>query len=100
MNVMHLYLITYDVNVTSDTGALRLRRVAKACESRGRRVQQSVFECHLTTTHLEELRQKLVSIIDLKLDSLRIYALRGDRDDAMEVYGLDQGLHYMDPLVF
>ena len=41
-------LITYDVNITYESGAKRLRNVAKACVDYGKRVQNSVFECVLT----------------------------------------------------
>lgn len=34
-------LITYDVNITSPTGAKRLRKVAKLCQNYGKRVQNS-----------------------------------------------------------
>ena len=40
-----LVLITYDVQTSSEGGARRLRRVAKACQNYGQRVQNSVFEC-------------------------------------------------------
>jgi CRISPR-associated protein Cas2 len=39
-----LVLVTYDVSLTQPTGAGRLRRVAKACQDYGQRVQFSVFE--------------------------------------------------------
>jgi hypothetical protein len=42
-----LVLITYDVSTTDETGARRLRRVARACADYGIRVQKSVFECQL-----------------------------------------------------
>ena len=42
-----MVLITYDVNVTSESGKRRLRRVAKQCVNHGQRVQNSVFECLL-----------------------------------------------------
>ena len=43
-----MVLITYDVDTISETGAKRLRKVAKVCQDYGHRVQNSVFECRLT----------------------------------------------------
>ena len=37
-------LVSYDVDTTTPEGQRRLRRVAKACEGIGHRVQKSVFE--------------------------------------------------------
>ena len=42
-----LMLVSYDVNTTTVEGRRRLRRIAKACEDWGIRVQNSVFECTL-----------------------------------------------------
>ena len=42
-----MVLITYDVETSTEGGARRLRRVAKACMDYGMRVQNSVFECVL-----------------------------------------------------
>ena len=68
-------LITYDVATSTPEGAKRLRRVAKACENRGQRVQNSVFECELDPAQFEFLKQKLISLIDHRHDSLRFYHL-------------------------
>ncbi len=40
-------IIAYDVQVTSEGGAKRLRRIAKECVNYGQRVQNSVFEVNL-----------------------------------------------------
>ena len=40
-----LVLVTYDVSTVEKPGVRRLRRVARACEDYGTRVQKSVFEC-------------------------------------------------------
>ena len=68
-------LITYDVNTSSPTGQTRLRQVAKCCLDYGQRVQNSVFECLVDGSDLVKLKAKLLSIIDPKLDSIRIYQL-------------------------
>ena len=38
-----LVLVCYDVNTETKAGRRRLRRVARACEGIGQRVQKSVF---------------------------------------------------------
>lgn len=92
-------LITYDVATTSAVGQKRLRRVAKACEGYGQRVQYSVFECTLSDLQFEQLRTRLNGIIDVGEDSLRIYRLMQPREQFVEVLGrpLIHDLH--DPLV-
>jgi len=70
-----LVLVTYDVNLTDADGHRRLRRVAKACENRGQRVQMSVFECLLDPAQWVELKTRLEKEIDPARDSLRYYFL-------------------------
>ncbi len=70
-----MVLITYDVNTMNAKGRRRLRHVAKACESYGQRVQNSVFECLLEPAQLAALRKRLVDEIDEEVDSLRFYFL-------------------------
>lgn len=70
-----LVLITYDVNVTSDGGQRRLRRIAKTCLDYGMRVQNSVFECEVTPAQFVTLKNELLEIFDPKSDSLRFYML-------------------------
>ena len=45
-----LMLVSYDVNTVNAAGRRRLRRIAKACEDWGVRVQNSVFECYVDWT--------------------------------------------------
>lgn len=92
-------VVAYDVNTETDEGKKRLRRVAKACESFGQRVQNSVFECSLSDTNLARLRIRLLQIIDTEEDSLRIYYLHGNREDVVEVYGRDLYRDPQDPLI-
>ena len=68
-----MVLITYDVCTISAAGRKRLRRVAKTCESRGQRVQNSVFECVVDPAQWTALRTKLEKEIDATQDSLRYY---------------------------
>ena len=92
-------LVVYDVATATQAGPKRLRRVAKACEGYGQRVQDSVFECTLTDTQLEQLRSRLKSIIEVEQDSLRIYRLMQPRNQYVEEMGraLEHDLH--DPIV-
>jgi CRISPR-associated protein Cas2 len=73
-----MILITYDINTVTPAGAKRLRKVAKACQNYGQRVQNSVFECLLDPAQLTQLRHRLTELIDVEKDSLRFYNL-GDR---------------------
>lgn len=70
-----MVLITYDVNTESEGGKKRLRKVAKACQNYGQRVQNSVFECLIDTAQLKNLQDTLEKIIDKEKDSLRYYFL-------------------------
>ena len=73
-----LVLITYDVNTETAAGRKRLRQFARQCVNYGQRVQNSVFECLVDPAQCRLLQEKLVSIMDKELDSLRFYYL-GDR---------------------
>ncbi len=70
-----MVLVTYDVNTETKEGRARLRKVAKVCENRGQRVQNSVFECLVDPGMWEVLRHELIAIIDPDVDSLRFYFL-------------------------
>jgi len=69
-------LVVYDVSTVTGAGQARLRRVAQACQAHGQRVQKSVFECVLAPEQVELLKHELLSIIDERVDSIRIYRLR------------------------
>lgn len=70
-----LMLISYDVSTANLAGQRRLRRVAKACQDYGTRVQFSVFECHIDAAQWVTLRARLEKLIDPETDSLRFYNL-------------------------
>ena len=70
-------LVTYDVDTTTPQGARRLRRVAKACEGHGFRVQKSVFEIVCDPARRLQLEARLRELIDPSRDSIRIYQLEG-----------------------
>ncbi len=94
-----LVLITYDVSTQTPEGRRRLQRVAKYCESRGIRVQNSVFECVLDAAQLAEARFALEKLIDPGRDSLRFYTL-GERTKRNVVHiGVKPGVDMEDTLL-
>ncbi|WP_419623109.1 CRISPR-associated endonuclease Cas2, partial [Thiolapillus sp.] len=66
-----LILVTYDVSTQTAEGRRRLRRVAKACQNYGQRVQKSVFECRVDVATYERLEEALLNEIDEEEDNLR-----------------------------
>lgn len=70
-----LVIICYDVNTETAAGKKRLRKVAKACENYGQRVQNSVFECLIDNAKMQYLKNDLTNLIDPDSDSLRFYYL-------------------------
>ena len=94
-----LVLVTYDVNTTSDGGAKRLRRVAKACKDYGQRVQYSVFEIEVDPAQWTLLKARLESIIDLKTDSLRCYNLGANWTRRVEHIGAKPAQDLNGPLI-
>ncbi|MBI5526214.1 MAG: CRISPR-associated endonuclease Cas2 [Deltaproteobacteria bacterium] len=94
-----LVLVTYDVNTETPKGRKRLRRVAKACENRGQRVQKSVFECLVDPAQWTELKNRLVSEIDEAQDSLRFYYLGSNWKPHVEHVGANPGYDPEGPLI-
>jgi CRISPR-associated protein Cas2 len=70
-----MVLVAYDVETESKGGQRRLRRVARACQDFGQRVQFSIFECNIDPAQWVNLRSRLVQEIDPAKDSLRFYFL-------------------------
>lgn len=70
-----LVLITYDVAISQENGARRLRKVARICQNYGQRVQNSVFECVVDSLQLQQLKTQIAAVIDLQHDSIRYYNL-------------------------
>jgi CRISPR-associated protein Cas2 len=93
-------LVTYDVSTESKEGRRRLRRIAKACESYGQRVQFSVFECSMPDALWVELRGKLLSLFDADEDSLRFYFLGKDDLGRAEHHGIKPSVDFDEPLIF
>jgi CRISPR-associated protein Cas2 len=94
-----LVIVCYDVNTESAEGRRRLRRVAKACEGRGQRVQKSVFECQLDLAAMEALERRLLSIIDPTTDSLRLYRMADTRGCEVREHGCFRAQDFDGPLV-
>ncbi len=94
-----LVLVTYDVNTETAEGRKRLRRVAKACENYGQRVQFSVFECLLDPAQWSMLRARLIDEIDEELDSLRFYFLGSNWKQRMEHVGAKPAYDPEGPLI-
>lgn len=70
-----MILVTYDVSFKTDNGTKRLRRIAKLCLNYGQRVQYSVFEIEVDMAQWTKLKNDLIDVIDVDLDSLRFYYL-------------------------
>jgi CRISPR-associated protein Cas2 len=94
-----MVLITYDVNTETAEGRRRLRNIAKFCENRGQRVQDSVFECLIDQAQWVQLRKKLVDEIDPSVDSLRFYFLGNGWKNRVEHVGAKVAYDPEGPLI-
>jgi CRISPR-associated protein Cas2 len=94
-----LVLVTYDVSLVRPGGARRLRRVAKACQDYGQRVQFSVFEIEVDPGQWTALRAKLESLIDPAQDSLRYYYLGANWRRRVEHVGAKAAADLGGPLI-
>lgn len=94
-----LVLVSYDVEVTSPGGTRRLRRVARACQDYGQRVQFSVFEIEVTPDQWVLVRARLLAEIDATRDSLRFYFLRHEGRRRIEHVGAKPALDFDAPLI-
>ena len=92
------YLISYDVNTTTPAGQKRLRRVAKACEDHGIRVQNSVFACVMDYSRLLMFRERLRAILAAENDSIRIYPLGKDSNRIIHM-GTQKAFDVTAPLI-
>ncbi len=92
-------VVSYDVSTTTKEGRRRLRRIAKACENYGQRVQNSVFECVVDPEHWTRLRLHLLTLIEEEEDSLRFYFLGKNWHNRVEHIGTKGVLDLEEPLV-
>ena len=65
-----LYVIAYDIHDDK-----RRYRVVKILEGVGDRVQYSVFEAFLSESQLKRIQDRLQSVIDPFIDSVRFYSM-------------------------
>ena len=94
-----LVIVCYDVSTETREGRRRLRRVARACEAIGQRVQKSVFECRVDQLQLETLERSLLDIIDPAQDCLRFYRLTEPVDVHVKEFGNFRAVDFDAPLV-
>lgn len=92
-------LISYDVAITEEGGHRRLRRVAKACQDYGQRVQFSVFECIVDPAQWAVLKNRLIEEIDQTVDSLRFYYLGSNWKHRVEHVGAKKTIDQEGPLI-
>ncbi len=94
-----LVIVCYDVSTETREGRRRLRRVARACEGIGQRVQKSVFECRVDQMQIEDLEHRLLDIIDATQDCLRFYRLTEPVDLHVKEFGNFRAVDFNAPLV-
>lgn len=82
-----MIVVSYDVRTSSAAGQKRLRKIAKACKNFGRRVQFSVFECHLDPAEWAMLKLRLLGMFNAEEDSLRFYYLGSNWRGSVEHHG-------------
>ncbi len=82
-----MVLVSYDVSTKTPSGVRRLRKIAEACLDYGLRVQHSVFECNVEPAHWEILKDRLLSMYDVKEDNLRFYFLGSNWQRRVEHHG-------------
>ncbi len=94
-----MVLVSYDVCTMDNKGRRRLRRVAKACQDYGQRVQFSVFECNVEPAQWETLKQRLIEEIYSDEDSLRFYYLGSNWRRRVEHIGAKESVDLEAPLI-
>ena len=92
-------IVSYDVATDEGKGRRRLRRVARACQDFGQRVQYSVFECIVDPAQWTMLKERLVSEIDPEKDSLRFYYLGSNWQHRVEHIGAKRTIDQEGPLI-
>jgi len=92
-------LVSYDVKTEDGDGRRRLRRIAKACQDYGQRVQYSVFECIVDPAQWTKLRARLLREMNSEEDSLRFYFLGSNWQRRVEHVGTKPALDLEGPLV-
>jgi len=96
---MMLVVVAYDVSTETEAGKKRLRRVARTCENKGQRVQNSVFECLVDASQWVQLRAALIKEISVTDDSLRFYFLGDNWNRRIEHVGTKVSYDPQGPLI-
>ena len=94
-----LMLVSYDVSTVDKAGKNRLRRIAKACQNWGIRVQNSVFECNVDPAQWVLLKSELEDIFNPETDSLRYYNLGNRYTTRIEHIGAKPAIDVEEPLM-
>ena len=94
-----LVLVSYDVSLEERDGARRLRRIARACQDYGQRVQYSVFECVVDPAQWARLKNRLLAEMNEEKDSLRFYYLGANWKRRVEHVGAKAAYDPEGPLI-
>ncbi|MCL2659034.1 MAG: CRISPR-associated endonuclease Cas2 [Acidobacteriaceae bacterium] len=94
-----LVLVSYDVSTSTAAGRRRLRRVARLCQNRGQRVQNSVFECLVDAAQWVVFRAALIAEANASEDSLRFYFLGNNWKGRVEHVGAKPSYDPEGPLI-
>jgi len=94
-----LIIVTYAVSTETAAGRRRLRRVAKACEAMGQRVQKSVFECQVNEMQFEQLERTLLTEINESEDNLRFYRITEPVEVRVKQFGTFRSIDFEGPLL-
>lgn len=94
-----LILVVYDIRCSTSEGKRRLHKVSKYCESLGKRVQNSVFECLLDASQFRQFKSSIASMIDPEWDLLRFYNLGNTYENRIDSVGNSSQDYYENPII-
>ena len=77
-------VLVYDIP-SDDKGTKRRNKIYKICSKYGYHVQNSVFELDIDYAQLIRIQHEIIKIIDVEIDSVRVYYLGKDRTDTNTV---------------
>jgi CRISPR-associated protein Cas2 len=80
-------MVCYDIS-----NPKRLTKTAKTLENYGIRIQKSFFQCEMNKQEMEDLKNELLQIIDIRQDYLFVYPLCGKCTKNAVVIGQGQTL--------
>jgi CRISPR-associated protein Cas2 len=79
---MLFYVVVYDIPCDK-----RRKKIADLLEGYGKRVQYSVFECVLSQSKYDEMRQRLKKKVKIQEDSVRFYPVSRHTLSQVETWG-------------